>query len=431
MKILLLNENPVVSKLINLSAGKMSYELDELSAYNGESYDVIIVDSDVEVDLELLRQNCSRLIFLAPRNQTCEVEAEILYKPFLPTDFLNLLNNKADLEAQIIEDKNPYEDLSLDLDALNLDDLPDNNESVSESTSENKDEELGLEDLSFDDEGENTEVALSESIDKEELETEELNEQKETGENDEILGDNEVSEIQENEESEPEILIETEQNTQEEQIDNPSLSTSEEKATDEEREESLPIVEEQDKQMDFDDLPDDAEFLGQVKNEKEAEEIEPSVEENFTEEENNDEQIFSTQDQIKDELAQIDEMDLQISQDNGNKILEDFKDEPILDHDTLGVHDEELVVPIISDENDFDTLKEAQIKQALGESVENEENEGEVEEKNFEDKEEMIRELSQGIAGALNSSIKDDTLKAALKGMSLNININISFEDKH
>lgn len=426
MKILLLNENPVVSKLINLSAGKMSYELDELSDYNGESYDIIIVDSDVEADLELLSKNCSRLIFLAPRNQTCEVEAEILYKPFLPTDFLNLLNNKADLEAQIIEDKNPYEDLSLDLDSLNLDDLPDNNE----STDENKGEELGLEDLSFDDEKENTESTSNEPDDKEVLETEVLSEEKEMDENDEILSDNEAPIIQENEENEPEILSETEQNTQEDQADSSKLSVGEEEVSDVEQE-TLPVVEEQDKQMDFDDLPNDAEFLGQVKNEEEAEEIEPSVEENFTEEKNSDEQVFSTQDQIKDELAQLDEMDLQISQDNGNKILEDFKDEPILDHDSLGVHDEELVVPIISDENDFDTLKEAQIKEALGESVENEESEDEVEVKNFEDKEEMIRELSQGIAGALNSSIKDDTLKAALKGMSLNININISFEDRH
>ncbi|ELL3203148.1 hypothetical protein QHF54_001750, partial [Campylobacter jejuni] len=43
--------------------------------------------------------------------------------------------------------------------------------------------------------------------------------------------------------------------------------------------------------------------------------------------------------------------------------------------------------------------------------------------------EEIVNELSQSIAGAITSSIKDDTLKAALKGMNMNININISFKE--
>ncbi|EGK8091760.1 hypothetical protein IO418_000229, partial [Campylobacter lari] len=45
---------------------------------------------------------------------------------------------------------------------------------------------------------------------------------------------------------------------------------------------------------------------------------------------------------------------------------------------------------------------------------------------------EMVNELSKSIAQTITSSITDDTLKAALKGMKMNININISFdEDKH
>lgn len=148
MKILLLNENPVVSKLINLSAQKMSYEISELSAYENGIYDVIIVDSDTQADLDFLKDKCKRLIYLNPRNKECKLDVEILSKPFLPTDLLNLLSQEPSKEA-VIEDENPYANLNLDLDALNLDDVP--------NEEENKKEEVGevkLEDLSLDEEQE-------------------------------------------------------------------------------------------------------------------------------------------------------------------------------------------------------------------------------------------------------------------------------------
>lgn len=74
MKILLLNENPVVSRLVSLSAKKMSYDFEELNAYseNLGNYDVIVVDSDTPAPLKILKEKCDRLIFLAPRNQNVE-----------------------------------------------------------------------------------------------------------------------------------------------------------------------------------------------------------------------------------------------------------------------------------------------------------------------------------------------------------------------
>ncbi|ECO3105268.1 highly acidic protein, partial [Campylobacter jejuni] len=127
MKILLLNENPVVSRLVSLSAKKMSYDFEELNAYseNLGNYDVIVVDSDTPAPLKILKEKCDRLIFLAPRNQNVEdIDAQILQKPFLPTDFLNLLNNK---------DANKHTSI----------DLPDENSLDINSE--------GMEDLSFDD----------------------------------------------------------------------------------------------------------------------------------------------------------------------------------------------------------------------------------------------------------------------------------------
>ncbi|ECL4395081.1 highly acidic protein, partial [Campylobacter jejuni] len=180
MKILLLNENPVVSRLVSLSAKKMSYDFEELNAYseNLGNYDVIVVDSDTPAPLKILKEKCDRLIFLAPRNQNVDIDAQILQKPFLPTDFLNLLNNKdtnkhTSIDLPILSnDENPYADISLDLDNLNLDDLPDENSLDINSE--------GMEDLSFDDDAQddNANKALeTQNLEDENLEQETTKEQ--------------------------------------------------------------------------------------------------------------------------------------------------------------------------------------------------------------------------------------------------------------
>ena len=75
-------------------------------------------------------------------------------------------------------------------------------------------------------------------------------------------------------------------------------------------------------------------------------------------------------------------------------------------------------------------MKESDIQEALGEEVLEKDDEFIVSDTTKNDNsEEIVDELSQSIAGAITSSIKDDTLKAALKGMNMNININISFKE--
>ncbi|EOH5314490.1 highly acidic protein, partial [Campylobacter jejuni] len=195
----------------------------------------------------------------------------------------------------------------------------------------------------------------------------------------------------------------------------------------------LPVVEEQEKEMDFDDIPEDAEFLGQAKDNEESEEnleeFSPVVEEDVQDEMDDFISNLSTQDQIKEELAQLDELDYGIDSDNSSKVLEDFKDEPILDDTELGTNEEEVVVPNLNI-SDFDALKESDIQEALGEEIIEKNEEPMVSNATKDDNsEEIVNELSQSIAGAITSSIKDDTLKAALKGMNMNININISFKE--
>ncbi|EPM6220371.1 hypothetical protein ACTNVU_000267 [Campylobacter coli] len=517
MKILLLNENPVVSRLISLSAKKMSYDFEEINAYdeNLGHYDVIIVDSDTPAPLKILKEKCDKLIFLAPRNQSADIDALILHKPFLPTDFLNLLNQENlkiadDTILPIEEAENPYANISLDLDGLNLDDLPDENtedtqenklfmeenlESLAlddmeeetnqkEIASENTDKELNLDDLSLDEDQEENEaseqttanyieeknedeqaleVAFQDDIlddktseeNKEEFEIQEQDTQEQDANqdeqdkiedtqeledqvdnlNDDLVQDNENSEAQEAivnnnldaEEAQPEVLEDAEE---------PSKTQLQDFITDD-----FPIVEEQERKIDFDDIPEDAEFLGQRKEEDEAvEDFLPVVEdqENLNEHDDFEEMSsLSTQDQIKEELAQLDELEYDIDSDDSIKVLEDFKEEPILDDKDLPNNDEEIVVPKLQI-NDFDSLKESDIQEALGEEISTLEDNKSEKLKIKEDQlaseagEEIVNELSQSIAGAITSSIKDDTLKAALKGMNMNINISISFnEDKN
>ncbi|EOH8884321.1 hypothetical protein ACMD11_000166 [Campylobacter jejuni] len=438
MKILLLSENPVVSRLVSLSAKKMSYDFEELNAYseNLGNYDVIVVDSDTPAPLKILKEKCDRLIFLAPRNQNVEdIDAQILQKPFLPTDFLNLLNNKDANKHTSIDlpmlsnDENPYADISLDLDNLNLDDLPDENSLDINSE--------GMEDLSFDDDAQddNSNKTLeTQNLEHDNLEHETIKEQTQEDTQIDLDLTLEDGESEKEDLSQEHTALDTEPSLDElDDKNDEDLEDNKELQANISDFDDLPEVEEQEKEMDFDDLPEDAEFLGQAKyneeSEENLEEFAPVVEEDIQDEIDDFASNLSTQDQIKEELAQLDELDYGIDSDNSSKVLEDFKDEPILDDKELGTNEEEVVVPNLNI-SDFDTLKESDIQEALGEEILEKNEEPIVSDVTKDDNsEEIVNELSQSIAGAITSSIKDDTLKAALKGMNMNININISFKE--
>ena len=433
MKILLLNENPVVLRLVSLSAKKMSYDFEELNAYseNLGNYDVIVVDSDTPAPLKILKEKCDRLIFLAPRNQNVEdIDAQILQKPFLPTDFLNLLNNKDANKHTSIDlpmlsnDENPYADISLDLDNLNLDDLPDENSLDINSE--------GMEDLSFDDDAQDDNA--NKTLETQNLEHETIKEQTQEDTQIDLDLTLEDGESEKEDLSQEHTALDTESSLDElDDKNDEDLEDNKELQANISDFDDLPEVEEQEKEMDFDDLPEDAEFLGQAKyneeSEENLEEFAPVVEEDVQDEIDDFASNLSTQDQIKEELAQLDELDYGIDSDNSSKVLEDFKDEPILDDKELGTNEEEVVVPNLNI-SDFDTLKESDIQEALGEEILEKNEEPIVSDVTKDDNsEEIVNELSQSIAGAITSSIKDDTLKAALKGMNMNININISFKE--
>lgn len=97
MKVILLNNNPAVSKLASVSLNKLGYEfveIDNLETIVDNEADLIICDSGLynsEVNYLEYAQN---QLFLIPRNQSNQyniAQNEILQKPFLPTDFIDII----------------------------------------------------------------------------------------------------------------------------------------------------------------------------------------------------------------------------------------------------------------------------------------------------------------------------------------------------
>lgn len=154
MKILLLNKNPVISKLVRLSAEKLEYEFEEQTQYMDDlpHYDVIVIDDSVEANLQDLESKCERLICISSGETNTQSVRKILHKPFLPTDLIALMRE----EEQNIEQESPQEqeaiindDTPLDLDSLSFDATQepvqeDSNIYLQDIKQENADEKLNL-----------------------------------------------------------------------------------------------------------------------------------------------------------------------------------------------------------------------------------------------------------------------------------------------
>ena len=183
--------------------------------------------------------------------------------------------------------------------------------------------------------------------------------------------------------------------------------------------EPFSIEEKQEGKISFDDLPEDAQFLGQKDEEStQIQEIRPILVD--------EPKAQSTQDMVKEQLAALSAMD----------------NEPEIDESE---NESNANTEILAD---LQGLSEKDLQIALGEVAQDEPNanltqpnadESQTQPNASEPKadtnaansspSEVIDELSKGISGAITSSIKDDALKAALKGMNMHIDINIKFDE--
>lgn len=144
MKTLLFNKNPIISKLVRMSAQKMEYEFEERLNYASDidGYDVIIVDDGVSADLKVLQGKCKKLIYISSGASANEESRQVLHKPFLPTDLIALMRIDEAAAAQADKDKGA----NAEKDALK-------SENVSANADENAsadEEDIDLDSLSFD-----------------------------------------------------------------------------------------------------------------------------------------------------------------------------------------------------------------------------------------------------------------------------------------
>ncbi|WP_086282776.1 hypothetical protein [Campylobacter devanensis] len=97
MKVILLNNNPAVSKLVSVSLNKLGYtfaEIDNLEYLTSNDADLIICDSGLYDSKINYLEYAKNQLFLIPRNRADEynlAKSQILQKPFLPTDFIDVV----------------------------------------------------------------------------------------------------------------------------------------------------------------------------------------------------------------------------------------------------------------------------------------------------------------------------------------------------
>ena len=162
MKILLLNDNPVVTKLVTLSAQKTDDEV--TAAHSVEeapegSYDLLVIDDaqyneDAYAELQNKIEFKKSLFICSRDNKNGENFSATIKKPFLPTDLVELITNlkkNLDVVEDVPEDVSDEELLDgLELEGLDdlddLDELEDVNELEDMDELENMDDELILDD---------------------------------------------------------------------------------------------------------------------------------------------------------------------------------------------------------------------------------------------------------------------------------------------
>lgn len=144
MKTLLFNKNPIISKLVRMSAQKMEYEFEERLNYASDidGYDVIIVDDGISADLKVLQGKCKKLIYISSGASANEESRQVLHKPFLPTDLIALMRIDEAAAAQADKDKGA----NAEKDALKSENASAN---IDENASADE-EDIDLDSLSFD-----------------------------------------------------------------------------------------------------------------------------------------------------------------------------------------------------------------------------------------------------------------------------------------
>ena len=444
MNILLLNNNPVVNKLVTLSAQKTSDNLDLAHVVddiaNG-SYDLLVID-DTLYEEGILAQvqektsyKKSLLICSRDMDEVPDFD-ETLKKPFLPTDLVELFSSVAK-EVESMKDVTPDEaveemlildDFGEDIDLsspsiLDDDDAQEVKELLDETSDafEDFDDELNLDNIDLDDD-----LELEDSLDLEGLETPELEEASVLEESLDSLEETAPEEIEEEISLDEITDLELEDSLDLESEAMPELEDSLELVMEEdpeieepaELEESLESLDE-DEEITLDSMPDleledsldlENETISEMEESLELETEEtPELEESLELEDT----ALDIEDQIKTAVSELSPEDLE----------EEVSEETLLE-----IAETEI--------NSFDTLNSKDLKLAIGEEVEEEEEEEETEEIVEEIEESVIPQetpsleetnADNGVESLKNllQALTDKNVAASLQGMKISINITL------
>ena len=478
MRLLLLNNNPAVSRLIKLSAEKAGYELDEFEDYGLvplSTYDVILIDNELYDETALAElcehTGCDYIIYICQRGAKKPDTVNVaLEKPFLPTDFLVLLDKvKNVIESHKMEeveedptslqsssttemedafDIDQIDTLESEDDILPINLLEENDDDFKDEKEENVSEKLSLEDLELDDLSLENDDASS---------TEEESLKSETSVEDPFSFDD----------SEPLEEVEKEVATPFEDFDFEEESHVEssplESESEDELEESVnPSI------LDKDDINEVKQLLDESEDEDDEKEIsELSLDALDLDKDDDAGTFFFEEDALKeDALLEDDALGIELDDSSDltfedislepenlegkeavaetpeaqEEIIDDFAeeiDEKIEEEKEQALEEEELLpkvgVSFDSLENDdidsLDDLNENMLKQAFGEEVDEEDISTPAVPTQKRQEVEVIRdEIESSIARSISSLAQSDILREALKGMRLNISI--TFDEK-
>jgi|FLOH01.1.fsa_nt_gi uncharacterized membrane protein len=404
MKILLLNDNPVVNKLVTLSAQKTSDELDVTSSLDNiskNSYDLLIVDDTIYHDdiLNDIKKKISytKSLFICSRDaEEVYTFDSVLKKPFLPTDLVELFSS-----------------ISREINAIDLSSKQEEDELTPDDEFEDLDDDFG-EDIDLDTDITQSVLDNDEAQKVKELLDETSEELEELEELEDLDDELDLSDIDLSFESEKELSLDDE--------------------IDFDLEDSLEL--ESDDELDF-DLEDSLELESEDDIKDTIEEEVEDEEEFSLDDELDNELNFDLEDSL--ELESEDEIEEEISLDDVN-IEDQIKTavSELSEEDLEGEVSDETLLEIAETEIDsFDTLNSKDLKLAIGEEVQEVEEEIILEDTSEDDITEVPLEKEKSTKKSVSSTdgvealknlltaLTNENVAASMKGMKISINITL------
>ena len=404
MKVALINKNPAVSRLITLSLNKIGTEYSEFEDLNGfddAQFDFIIIDSDVDSS-ELA--TTKDVIYLASRGESKpEFATLMLEKPFLPTEFISVFEQNIPKDEPATEqnaseqgesDFGDFSDEAMSFDEMSGFKLPDIDTNLENFADLDKELSEGVsDDLEMDADISMPEIESDEGL----LDSlEELDELKELVSED-LADESETASESANEEMDLGAAISKESDLAE-------LSSLVDEI------ENMPETSEIDESLgeNLDDIISQNDVVGLVDDEKidgELDEIDQSKFE-LSEIESLDEVLNSeVAEENLDELAQLDDENLEVAPDEELNLDEAPKDETSEILDEISLEDEileenieeEKAEPSQIDEISELELEDLDLSEAATTKEPKAEENSELQDENFEEELQVEENLEDGV----------------------------------